>query len=251
VLHELIGTASHERASREDRHVLLDGFSEWLVLRIDPEARALSQLRLASVERPITAEQLERWEESMEQLGPCVAGAVAFATADVLASTLGEAPFYRLLGALFSRQPHDVRLLFEERPSARLARAGAPWQTIAARVEAERRRWRQERARELAAIPRRSATISAQRSARRGVSVQGRVRGAAAFRLLYAPLGPWTRVPASLARLDVRGAPAAAEVAGTVPISLPKGSRVFAAVEVEEPLLECPRRLHATRLVLP
>lgn len=251
VLHELISDASDQRASREDRHLLLDGFAEWLVLRGDPAERALSGLRFASIARPIAPVQLERWEESMEQLGPCTANALAFASADAVASALGEEGFFRLLRALFARQPADVRVLFEEPPSAQLARAGVPWRTIAARVEAERERLREERALELAAIPERTARIEVQRSPKRGVSVQGRVQGATAFRLLYSPLGPWTRMPASLARLDVRGADAAPEVSGTVPISLTKGSRVFAAIEVDESLLQCSRRLRAVRLVLP
>jgi hypothetical protein len=251
VLHELISDATHHRATREDRHLLLDGFVEWLVLHGDPAARARSRLRFASIERPVAPVQLERWEESMEQLGPCAANALAHASVEALASTLGEEGLYRLLRALFARQPDDVRVLFEERPSAQLARAGVPWHTIAARVETERKRLREERARELAAIPERTADIEVKRSPKRGVSVLGRVRGATAFRLLYSPLGPWTRAPASPARLDVRGADGAREVSGTVPISLTKGSRVFAAIDVEEPLLQCSRRLRAARLVLP
>lgn len=251
VLHELIGDASIDRAGREDRHVLLDGFAERLVHQGDAAARELSWLMLAAIDRPVDAARLTRWNESMEQLGECSANALAFATADVLARQLGEARYVALLKTLFARPHTDVRVLLETAPRTQLERAGTSWEKLAAGVEAERQRLRGARAAELATMPKRSAWIDAQRTPARGVTVQAHVRGAFAYRVLYASLGPWTSMAGPLARLDVRGAHDADIVHGTVPISLPKGARLFVAIDLEDPTLQCPVRLRATRLEMP
>jgi hypothetical protein len=251
VLHALVNDASLGRAGREDRHVLLDGYAERTALRDDPRARALSELRFASLAQPVDARQLVRWEASMEQLGECRANALALATVDALAAELGEAKLAALLRALFGRPHDDVRVLLEASPSEQLEQAGSSWSAVAARVEAQRVRSREQRAGELQHIPARAARIEARRKPKRGVTVQAHVRGAVAYRVLYAPLGPWTSQPQPLARLDVRGAHDAALVSGTVPVSLAKGSHLFAAIELDEPILQCPVRLAARRMVLP
>jgi len=251
VLHELINDASLHRALREDRHVLLDGYVLAMATRDDAKARELTWLRFASLASPVDEARLARWEETMEQLGSCIADALAFATVEVATEVLGRARLQVLLRSLFRRPLDDVRVLFEERPAAQLARAGLPWPELARRVEARRVELRARLAAQLAAIPARKARIEASRSPTRGASVQAHVEGAVAYRVMYAALGAWTSLPQPLARLDVRGAHDAKVVTGTVPISLPKRSRLFAAVDVEEPVLQCPVRIASKRLVLP
>jgi hypothetical protein len=251
VLHQLIGDASLNRAAREDRHVLLDGYAERVALRDDVAGRELSWLRFASIDRPLDARGLVRWEETMEQLGQCAANALSFAVVDALEAELGAARSKVLLRSLFGRPHDDARVLLEAEPSEQLDRAGTSWGSIASRLEAQRKALRVQRATELAIIPERSARLEATRSPTRGVTVRAHVRGAVAYRVLYAPLGPWTVLPTPLARLDVRGAHDAQTVSSTVPVSLPRGSRLFTAVEVDDPTLQCPQRLLARRLVLP
>jgi hypothetical protein len=65
------------------------------------------------------------------------------------------------------------------------------------------------------------------------------------WRVLYAKLGPWARVEWNAARLDVRGESA------TVPLTLARGERLWAAVEYDDASLGCPVRLVAERLEAP
>jgi hypothetical protein len=255
VVHELVNDASLHRALHEDRHVLLDGFALALATRADPEARELAWLRFASHASPIDARRLTRWEETMEQLGFCTADALAFATVEVAGEALGQAKLRTLLRSLFRRPHDDVRVLLEEPPAAQLARAGLPWPELARRIEARRVELRARFAAQLSGIPARKAWIEASRSPTRGASVRAHVEGAVAYRVMYAALGPWTSLPQPVARLDVRGAHDAIEqkrrVTGTVPIALPKGSRLFVAIDIEEPVLQCPLRLTSKRVVMP
>ena len=77
------------------------------------------------------------------------------------------------------------------------------------------------------------------------------MKGASQYRVLYGALGAWTRTPHPLTRLDVRAVHGVELARATIPVSQARGSRLFAAIELDDDVLACPIRIHAERLVLP
>jgi len=214
----------------------------------NPDHAALLDLER---DRLLDEQTFTRWEETHERLGDCYADALAFAAADRLAVYLGPEKLNALLGKLFARPKDDVRVLLETPPAELLARAGMPWAELARRTAQLQASERARNAEPLARIPERSARVVVSRSPERGTKVEVEVTGEAQYRVIYGALGPWARTPATLARLDVRGAQDAPVVRATVPVSQARGTRLFVAIEHDERTLTCPIRLHAERLVLP
>jgi len=251
VVHELVIDYTLRRALREDRHVFLDGLAAYQSSRDDAAARELDWLRFAHLTTPIDERMLTRWEETSERLGTCSADALSFAVIETLWGQLGQPKLNALLRALFTRPPDDARVLFDASPAEQLARVGLSWAELARRVEARRQSERAARASTLASIASPTGRITATRTKDRGVKVEAEVEGAIAYRVLYTALGAWTRLAHPLSRLDVRGAQDATAVTAVVPVSEPRGSRLFAAIELDDPVLLCPVRIHAERLVMP
>jgi hypothetical protein len=245
VLHSLLADHTHRRAMREDRHVLLDGLALWWVLRGDASGRERWWLRAAASRVPITAASIQRWEETSEQLGNEMATGVAFAVVDVLAARIGEERMLELLAALFAEPHHDVRVLLETAPRTRLERAGAPWDELARGAESARQEVAAARARELAARPTLRARVEVEQSDEAGTRVVASLEGAPLYRVLHAPLTAWNAGQETLSRVDARTPRV------VLPITPRRGSRLLAAIELDDPVLDCPVRVLAERLVVP
>jgi putative SOS response-associated peptidase YedK len=245
VIHALLGEQTFQRALREDRHVLLDGFSAWWVLQGDPDARERWWLRAASAPGTLHAGSLSAWDTTSERLGTCIADAVAFAAVDVLDRELGRQRLLELARATFARPPDDLRVIFERAPSVLLERAGVSWPRLAALVESARSHVRAEHAAQLASRPDLRAEVHARHRSDRGHTLEASLNQSAEFWVSYAVLSPWAHQPGETPRLDVRGRHA------VVPLSPPRGSRAFVAVETDDVLLGCPVRLAASRIGLP
>ena len=245
VLRAALADHTRQRALREDRQVLADGFTAWWALRAEPSEREERWLRAAASSVPVSVSTLTRWLETQERVGACVADALAFATMDVLRRRLGADASSRLARALFPRPSDDVRVLFEPKPAALLAGAGVTWSALAAEAEQERQLARARYAAELARVPQRTAAIDVKHTPRQGTRVEVGMLGAPAYWALYTVLGPWAGVQTALSRLDIRAARA------TLPLSTSRGARVLVALETEDAVLHCPLRVRAERISLP
>jgi hypothetical protein len=245
VLHSLIGDVTLQRAVKEDRHVLLDGLSAYWAVRDDPAARERLWLRAAAGAAPLSAERLQRWDETAEQLGSCLADASAFAVFATLEKSLGQSALTALLRGLFSPPHDDVRVLFEPSVAQRLQRAGLPWSRLAALSERARLAARARNAAVLALRPRYQASIAASATRDRGRTVAIALTGSRQYVALYRVLLPWTPGVEGMSRFDVRTARA------VLPLSPARGSRVLVALEVEDAALDCPVRVLARRVDVP
>jgi hypothetical protein len=200
--------------------------------------------------RPDGARRAVReWLSVREELGPCLADALAWRMVASLAQQMGESRFQALSRALLAeRPPGDARAsLLEPGLAQLLAQAGAPDQAMLTQqfnqlFGAEQARLAGTLAQ--IAIPRTSFT--ARRMAGKAYEVHYQVGASAGdvapFSVLYATLGPWDgEIPAeALARVDsVRD--------GVLPASFARGTRLFTAVERREALLGCSVRLAARR----
>jgi hypothetical protein len=245
VLHAALADQTRERAGRDDRHVLLDGFSAWWALRADPSEREQRWLRAAASPLPVTVSTLTRWAETSERVGNCVADGLAFATVDMLARRLGSNATRTFARSLFARPPDNFRVLFERRPAALLQQAGTSWSALAAETERERQAVIRQHASVLSQAAQRTAAIAVEQTARQGTRIEVGLTGADAYWALYAVLGPWAEWQGSLSRLDVRVSRT------TLPLSAPRGARVLVALETDDSLLECPVRVASKRITLP
>lgn len=245
ILHEELAAHTRLRAYREDRHVLLDGFTAWWALRESAAERERFWLRAAASPMQVNASTLTRWEETQERLGECVAEGLSFATFDTLARRLSSQPTQMFARALFSRPPDDMRVLFERSPAELLAQAGTSWPELAEETERERQHVIERHQAALAHIAQLTAAISVKQTARQGTHIEVGLEGAEAYWALYTVLGPWARSQWSMSRLDVRGPRA------TLPLSAARGARLLVALETDDAALGCPMRVATERLVLP
>lgn len=242
VAHAVIADATHIRALRDDRHVLLDGLSAYWALRDDEPGRELWRLRAAAVARPLQDVDLTRWAETMETLGECVSLAVSFAVFETLVERLGPEGALALQRDVF-RTPHeDVRVLFERKPAALLAESGLDWAALAEHTEASLDRVRERSRAVLAARPTIAASIAQRSSPGRGTEIEVRLDGADRFTVHYARLRPWAGAVGETPRLDARGGRI------VLPLSPTRGDRVFVAVEIDDPILDCPVRVAVERV---
>lgn len=242
VAHSLLTDATLSRGMRDDRHVLLDGLAAWWVLREDDAARTLWWRRAAAVPNAITAATLTGWSQTSEQLGDCMALALAFNVVDALVAELGEETAHELLGVILGKPPDDARVLFETRPARLLARHGLDWTRLAALAEARRQDVLRRNPARGSAWPEATASVDWRRTAERGTEIETSVSGGAPYTAYYAQLGPWTGQLGGLPRFDVPGGRA------VLPVSPPAGARMLVVVEVDSGPLDCPVRLLAERL---
>jgi ABC-type transport system involved in multi-copper enzyme maturation permease subunit len=244
VLHSLLVDATLDRGMKDDRHVLLDGLSSYWALRDGERARELWQLRAAAVDEPLPAQRLTAWSETSELLGECQAVAVAFGVFDALVSRVGLDAALALTRTVFAKPPDDARVLLEQSPADALAAAGLDWDALAADAAAERGAVRMRHANELARRPKLAASVAARSVPGRGIEVETQLTGAPRYAAYYRVLSPWTTDAGDMPRLDVIGERA------VLPLSAPRGARVLVALEVDDPLLDCPVRVLAERLEL-
>ena len=246
---------SRERAAEEERRWLLDGAAQWLIARDEPQQQEKLALRAAFAARLLQARPdgarraVDAWLGVREELGPCLADALAWRMVASLRQQMGASRFQALArSVLAERPPGDARAsLLAPDFAALLARRGAPDQTMLAQqftqlFGAEQARLADTLGR--IAIP--QVHFSAQRMAGKAFEVHYRLGLAAGevapFSVLYLALGPWDGEirPESLARVD-------STRAGVLPASFARGTRLFTAVERREPLLGCSVRLAARR----
>lgn len=246
---------TRERAAREERRWLLDGFAQWMAARALPQqqdrlalraafAARLLQSRHGSVERAV-----EQWLGAREQLGTCLSDALAWRMVSSLEQQVGPQRFQALARALLAnRPPDDLRAsLFEPTLAQLLARVQAPDAAALARQFDGLMRAEQVRlASRLDQIALPAVTFKA-------LPMEGSVyevhylvgaadADAAPFSVHYVELGPWTAaLPAeALARVD-------AARSGVLPASFARGTRLFTALERRDALLGCSVRLAAQR----
>lgn len=246
---------SRGRAAEEDRRWLLDGAAQWLVARDLPQQQEKLALRAAFGARLLQARPggagrvVHEWLSVREELGPCLADALAWRMVASLAQDMGESRFQALArSVLAERPPGDARAsLFAPDFPRLLAQSGAPDQATLTRqfhglFAAEQARL--AHALDQIAIP--QASFSAQRMAGNTFEVHYRLGSAAGeappFAVLYVALKPWDGEipPEALARVD-------STRAGVLPASFPRGTRLFTAVERRDALLGCSVRLAARR----
>lgn len=246
---------SRGRAAEEDRRWLLDGAAQWLVARDLPQQQEKLALRAAFAARLLqagpggTGRAVREWLSVREELGPCLADALAWRMVSSLAQRMGEARFQALgRSVLAGRPPADARAsLFDPGFARLLARAGAPDQATLTQqfdglfgAEAARLAGTFEQI----AIP--QVRFTAQRMTGKAFEVHYQVGPATGdvppFSVLYVSLGPWDGEIAAetLARVD-------STRAGVLPASFARGTRLFTAVERHEALLGCNVRLAARR----
>jgi hypothetical protein len=257
---------SRGAALEESRRWLLDGVAQWLVARDAPAQQDRLALRAAFAARLLqerhdgAGRALHEWLSVREQLGPCLADALAWRMTSSLAQQIGAARFQALSRAVLAeRPPGDLRAPLRDPGFARLlAQAGVPdGATLARRFDALFGAEQARLADTLERIEAPQVRFSAQHMRGKSFEVhyalapaRGRAEGAAAgasaadpapFAILYTTLGPWDgEIPAeTLSRVD-------ATHAGVLPASFARGTRLFTALERREALLGCSVRL-ATR----
>lgn len=251
-----MGWHTRGRAADEDRRWLLDGTAQWLVARDLPQQqeklalRAAFAVRLLQVRPGEAGRAVHAWLSVREELGPCLADALAWRMVTSLAQQMGEPRFQALArSVLAERPPGDARAsLFEPGFARLLARAGAPDQAMLTRQFT--RLFAAEQARlagALGEVALPQVSFTAQRMAGKAFEVHYRMGPSAGavppFSVLYLALDPWDGAiaPEALARVD------STQAAGVLPASFARGTRLFTALERREPLLGCSVRLAARR----
>jgi len=255
-LRQVLVWYSRGRAARESRRWLLDGFSRGYSVRGDAAQRELLTRRsvaalqsLQSGEIPL-ALALQQWLTTREQLGDCLGDALAWRAVEWLSASLGEERFQALARDLFGQRPGSniAAYLSGQTVDALLQQAGAPTRTaLATPLQQTILAEGDARAEGRPSTPQWSAEVEAERM--RGslfelhhavTSVNGTPPPSYAVR--YMRIGPWDGElsRASMERLD-------ASAAGVLPASFARGERLFTAVELYSPALQCTLRLGARR----
>jgi len=246
---------SSGRASRESRRWLLDGFTRWYSGREDPAQHDLLKLRAVAALQAIEpggpsalAQALQRWLATREQLGDCLADALAWRTAQWLHDSAGDEAFQQLARSLFGKRPaSDIRAYLAERPvDALLQGVGAP--TIAALAEPLQQAIQAEAAARADRLPSSKWSAAFETVAMPGSLFELRHTLTAStapippHAVRYMRIGPWDG-ELSRARMERVDATAA----GVLPASFARGELLFAAAEVYSPDLQCTVRIGARR----
>lgn len=244
---------SRNRASHEQNRWLLDGFSAWRNSRDDAGRRELLTVRAAAAADAIDrgggtpGHALQQWFRTREELGECLADALAWRATEQLSQFLGSEGFRGFvrarLGARSYSGVHDF--LTSKSMEEQLGDADASLKVFEFQLENVLRTERQKYSERIDTIPRWPVSFDA-------VPMQGstfEVRYAmsvpekgTAFAVRYKNLGPWDgEVPRfDLEREDAVGP-------GVLPASFPRGTRLLTAVEVQDPALGCAVRLGSRR----
>jgi hypothetical protein len=243
---------THERAGQEDRRWLLDGLTQSMAARDLPQQQDKLALRAAVAARLLHARHasidsaLGQWMSVREQLGPCLGDALAWRMVTSLSAQMGAAQFQALSRRALIVPPssavHDA--LLAPTMAQLLAQSHGPDLAALARaVEALGAAEQRRLGARLDAIVLPAVTFAARRMDGRSYEVGYTVDAAAApFAVRYTELQPWSAElsNAALARVDAAGS-------GVLPASFARGTRLFTAVERDDPQLGCKVRLAAQR----
>jgi hypothetical protein len=250
---------THDRAQREDRRCLLDGFTQWWIARASSARqdqltqRAALAARLLHFESTRLDVQLRHWLMVREQLGDCLSDALAWRAVALLVEELGPDRFRRLTTMMFGKHlPDDARAAFLESSFSNAWRhADAP--ALPTFAEGLRTVLREDQAGS-AALP--DAIVQEpvvfQAATMRGSAFEVHYRLGATnathppFAVRYAEIGPWQPEMdrESLARVD-------ATRSGVLPRSFQRSTILFTAIELRDTHLACTLRLGARRWELP
>lgn len=249
---------THDRAQREDRRWLLDGFTQWWIARASSERqdqltqRAALAARMLHFESARLDAQLRHWLMVREQLGDCLSDALAWRAVALLVEELGPDRFRGLTTMLFGKHlPGDARAAFLESSFNDAWRhADAP--ALPTFAEGLRAALQADQA---GAAPLDSTVqepVIFQAAAMRGSASEVHYRLGPInatnppFAVRYAVIGPWQPEMdrESLARVD-------ATRSGVLPQSFQRGAVLFTAIELRDPRLACTLRLGARRWELP
>jgi hypothetical protein len=242
VLHSVLTDATHDRAMKDDRHVLLDGLAMFWALRDEEQVRERWWLRAAAVAEPLPAERLTAWAQTSETFGECESLAIAYSVFDALVQRLGLDAALKSMREIFAKSPDDVRVLLERRPAAALAATGEDWTSLATAAAAARQNARERYAPALARRPTVTAAVDWRSSAGQGIAIETTLSGVPRYAAYYGVLHPWTADVGNLSRLDVLGSSA------VLPLSPARNARVLTVIEVDDEILDCPVRVLAQRL---
>ena len=243
VLHSLLGDATLGRGLKEDRHVLLDGLVSYWALRDDAAARELWWLRAAAIEEPLPENHLTAWAHTSERLGECQALALSFSVFDALAQRVGRDAALQAMKEIFAEPADDARVLFERRPEAVLESLGTDWAGLASAAAAARDDARSRHAEALGRRPALEASVAWRSSREQGIAIETTVHGAPRYAAYYRQLSPWTADVGEMPRFDVL------QPTAVLPLSPSRTARVLVVAEVDDPVLDCPVRVLAERLV--
>ncbi|MEO8314002.1 MAG: ABC transporter permease [Pseudomonadota bacterium] len=255
-LQQVLDWHSRGRSSREPRRWLLEGFSRWRIAHDDAAqrdlliARAAAALQIIESSEAGLGQSLRHWLTTRERLGDCLGDALAWRATELLSTSLGEEGFRKLAhAALGTRPTSDIRAFIFEVPVDELLRSvGAP--TLEALAGNLQRTIHAESAGEADRIPSMQRwSVKFESVPMRGSIFELRhaVMGAGIeppppYAVRYLRLGPWEGelARASMERVDATGP-------GVLPASFVRGERVFTAVEMHSPQLQCTLRLGARR----
>jgi len=250
-------TAWHSRghAAQEQRRWLLEGTAQWLIARDLPERQDKLALRAAFAARLLQARQRDagtvvgQWLTIREELGTCLADALAWRMASSLAQQIGEQRFRALNQAALALRPaEDARVsLFAPSFAQLLKQSQAPDQAVLAKKFGELFKSEQERlASSLDRVVMPQVKFTARPMQGSTYEIHYQVSDAETstepFSVRYATVAPWdASIPAAtLARVDTTRS-------GVLPASYARGTRLFTALERRDPLLGCNVRLAAQR----
>jgi hypothetical protein len=255
-LQQVLDWYSKGRASRESRRWLLDGFPRWYIVRNDAAQRELLTLRSVAALQALEAgehglaQALRHWLTTREQLGDCLGDALAWRVLEWLSASLDEERFQQLARTVLGQRPSTgIRAYLSEKPmDSLLQSAGAPMiETLAAQLQKAIQADGEANVNRLPLAPQWSAKIEAvsMRGAlfelRHSLTVAG-AEHPPPYAVRYLRVGPWDGElnRASMNRTD-------ATAPGVLPASFVRGERLFTAVEMFSPQLQCTLRLDARR----
>ncbi len=239
------------RALREQRRWLLDGFTQWWIARDSASRRERLGLRSALAAELLQSQgdsaagSLGHWLSAREQLGDCLGDALAWRAVSLLADSTERNRFQDLMRAILGRRlPDDSRAAFlEPSLSAAWARSAAPGvrqlgATLQKVLQADAARL-DTGLRERLHLP---VEFSTSRMTGKTFEVHYRLGDKGPFAVRYEELEPWEseldRV--QMARVDATGP-------GVLPRPFAPGTRLFMAIELNDPQAACVLRLGARR----
>jgi hypothetical protein len=254
VIGEVVGWYTRGRAYREEQRWFVDGFKQWWVAQHLPSFEERLRRRAAAGATRVTPDihALRRWLTTREQLGDCLGNALAWRVVSVLERDVGPSTMRSLAREVWgSRPPDDARVLFEP-PFDRVLRrkTGLSVPVLAERAATALAQDRAGLAARSDALHSWSADFETRPAGGRLSEIHYRLGSsgneAPSYAVRYTTLQPWDGeiISTSLSRVDaVRD--------GVLPLTVERGTRMFAGVDVRDETLQCTIRIGARRWVVP
>ena len=254
-LQEVLSWYTRDRSRREPMAWFSSGLAQWWVRRGKPDD--LLALRAAAASAGVlTPPALRDWLTTRERLGPCLADALETQLVTEISDRDGADRFQALARAAVggARPADDVRATLTRHSFEQLLSAGSTLRldTLAAALEQRLAADRLRLAAPLAGLKRLQAGLKLEPVGNgSGFEVFHQVDPVPAsaepvdYTVRYTPLWPWTGAltPGLLPRFDTRGK-------GVLPLVFPRGTQLFWAFEVYQPVLGCNVRFASQRQVL-